>query len=196
MRKIIASTYATLDGIIDNPHLWSMQYTNEQAQAYALKLVLGSDALLLGRVTFEGMALAWPNMGGNPYADRVNTIPKYVVSSTLEKADGWNNSTVIHGDDLVTEVTKLKHQPGENILIWGCGQLTDALMQHGLLDEYRIWLYPVVRGEGQRLFRPGVEATLEHVDTTTFETGVVVLTYRPTNATQDSGAATEAVQQS
>ncbi|MGI5491523.1 dihydrofolate reductase family protein [Microtetraspora malaysiensis] len=181
MRKIIASTYSTFDGFIDNPHLWSMQYTNEQSMAYALDLVLGSDALLLGRETYDGMAQAWPAMGGNPYADQVNSMAKYVVSSTLEKAE-WNNSTIIHGDDLVAEVTKLKEQPGENILIWGCGRLTDALMEHGLLDEYRIWICPVIRGGGQRLFREGTEATLELLDATTFDSGVVVLTYRPTSA--------------
>ncbi|MGI8329189.1 dihydrofolate reductase family protein [Actinomadura scrupuli] len=181
MRKIIASTYATLDGFIDNPHLWSMQYSNEEAQAYALDLLLGTDALLLGRVTYEGMAQAWPSMGGNPYADRVNSIPKYVVSSTLEKAE-WDNSTIIPGDDLITEVAALKEQPGGNIMIWGCGRLTDSLMEHGLLDEYRIWLCPVILGTGERLFREGTEATLELIDNTTFDTGAVVLTYRPSNA--------------
>ncbi|GGM37697.1 dihydrofolate reductase family protein [Dactylosporangium sucinum] len=183
MRKIIASTYSTLDGYIDNPHLWSMQYTSEQVQTYALKLLLSSDALLLGRTTFEGMAQAWPNMGGNPYADRVNSIPKYVVSSTLDKAEGWNNSSVIHGDDLATEVAKLKQEPGSNILIWGCGQLTDDLAAHGLLDEYRIWFYPVIKGSGEPLFRPESSVAIEHLDTTTFESGIVVLTYRPTTAT-------------
>ncbi len=181
MRKIIASTYATLDGFQDNPHLWSMSYSDAEAQSYALNLALSGDAILLGRVTYEGMAQAWPAMGGNPYADHVNSIAKYVVSSTLEKADEWNNSTIIHGDDLVTEVGRLKRQPGKNILIWGCGRLTDTLMEHGLLDEYRIWIYPVIKGGGQRLFREGVEATLELTDSTIFSPGVALLTYRPAN---------------
>ncbi|MET8051169.1 MULTISPECIES: dihydrofolate reductase family protein [unclassified Streptosporangium] len=181
MGKIIASTYATLDGFIDNPHLWSMQYANAGSGEYALGLLFAADALLLGRATYDGMAQAWPSMSGNPYADRVNSIPKYVVSSTLEKAE-WNNSTIIHGDDLVTEVAKLREQLGGNILIWGCGRLTDTLMEHGLLDEYRIWLYPVVRGQGERLFREGTEATLELTDTATFGSGVVILTYRPASA--------------
>ena len=181
MRKIIASTYTTLDGYIDNPHLWSMQYMNEEAQAYGMELTLGADALLLGRVTYEGMAQAWPAMGGNPYADHVNSMAKYAVSSTLEPSalTAWDNSTLIPGDDLVTEVTKLKEQPGKNILIWGCGRLTDALMEHGLLDEYRLWVCPVIRGEGERLFRNGVTATLELAETTPFASGSVVLTYRP-----------------
>jgi dihydrofolate reductase len=187
MRRIIASTYTTLDGYIDNPHLWSMQYMNEEAQAYAMELTLGADALLLGRVTYEGMAQAWPAMGGNPYADHVNSMAKYAVSSTLDASalTAWDNSTLIPGDDLVTEVTKLKEQPGKNILIWGCGRLTDALMEQGLLDEYRLWVCPVIRGEGQRLFRDGVAATLELAGTTQFSSGSLVVTYRPVNANSD-----------
>lgn len=191
MRKIIASTYVTLDGFIDNPHLWSMEHLTEESGAYAMNLMLGTDALLLGRVTYEGMAQAWPSRSGDPYSDRVNSIAKYVVSTTLEQADvdkaGWNNSTLVPGDDLITEVAALKEQPGENIMIWGCGRLTDALMEHGLLDEYRIWVCPVILGTGQRLFREGVKATLELVDNTTFRTGAIVLTYRPSNAGQNAG---------
>jgi dihydrofolate reductase len=187
MRKIIASTYATLDGFIDDPHLWSLKYGNEESQAYAFNLLMGSDALLLGRVTYDGMAQAWPTMGGNPYADKVNSMAKYVVSSTLEKAE-WNNSTIIPGDDLVAEVTSLKQQPGENILIWGCGRLTDTLMEHGLLDEYRISVCPVIKGEGQRLFREGIKATLELADTAIFGQSIV-LTYRPVNADEDATTA-------
>ncbi|WP_436762891.1 dihydrofolate reductase family protein [Streptosporangium sp. V21-05] len=181
MRKVIAKTHTTLDGFIDNPHLWSMPYANEEVQKYSMNLVLGSDTLLLGRVTYEGMAQAWPGRS-NPYADHVNGIEKYVVSSTLEKAD-WEPSTIVHGDDLVATVTELKKRPGGNIMIWGCGQLTDTLMEHGLLDEYRLLVSPVVVGQGQRLFRgENVTATLELVDSTTFDTGLIALAYRPVNA--------------
>jgi dihydrofolate reductase len=188
MRKIIASTYSTLDGFIDDPHLWSMQYNSQDAMAYAFALTTGCDALLLGRVTYEGMAQAWPNMGGNPYADHVNSMAKYAVSSTLDPSalTAWDNSTLIPGDNLVTEVTKLKEQSGKNILIWGCGRLTDALMEHGLLDEYRLWVSPVIRGEGERLFRDGVAATLELTGTTQFRSGSVVLAYRPVNANAET----------
>jgi dihydrofolate reductase len=184
MRKIIVSTHTTLDGYIDNPHLWSMPYMNDEAQAHAMELTLGADALLLGRVTYEGMAQAWPAMGGNPFADHVNSMAKYAVSSTLDPSalTAWDNSTLIRGDNLVSEVTKLKEQPGKNILIWGCGRLTDALMEHGLLDEYRLWVSPVLRGEGERLFRDGVAASLEMAGTTQFRSGAVVLAYRPVNA--------------
>jgi len=184
MRKIITMTHTTLDGFIDNPHLWSMPYSDEESQAYAMGLTFGCDALLLGRVTYVGMAQAWPGMS-NPYADHVNRIEKYVVSSTLEKAE-WENSTIVHGDDLVTTVTELKKRPGGDIMIWGCGQLTDTLMEHGLLDEYRLMVSPVILGQGQRLFRgENVTATLELVDSTTFDTGLIALAYRPVNAAGD-----------
>ncbi|GII80943.1 pyrimidine reductase [Sphaerisporangium rufum] len=188
MRKIITSTFVTLDGFIDDPHLWAMQYSDEQGQARSMALVQESDALLLGRVTYEGMAQAWPAMGGNPYADRVNSMPKYVVSSTLEKAE-WENSTIIPGKDLVAEVTALKNQPGGDILVWGCGRLTDDLMAHGLLDEYLLWVYPVIKGGGERVFREGVQATLELTGNTTFSTGAILLAYRPLNATGEAPAA-------
>lgn len=181
MRKIIASTNATLDGYIDNPHLWSLKYWNDESAAYAKDLLFSSDALLLGRVTYEGFAEAWPAMtdeGG--FADRMNGMPKYVVSTTLEKA-AWNNSTII-GDDVVERVAELRRQPGGNILIYGCGRLTDTLRENGLLDEYRIWIHPVVRGEGQRLFAEGTVADLELVDAPVFSSGVVVATYRPAGA--------------
>jgi dihydrofolate reductase len=189
MRKIIASTYTTLDGYIDNPHLWSMRYMDDEAQAYTMELTLGADALLLGRVTYEGMAQAWPTRGGNPFADHVNSMAKYAVSSTLDSSAlaAWDNSNLIRGDDLVTEVTKLKAQPGGNILTWGCGRLTDALMEHGLLDEYRLCVCPVIRGEGQRLFREGLAATLELAQATPFPSGSVVLNYRTVSTNRDTG---------
>jgi dihydrofolate reductase len=179
MRKIIASTYTTLDGYIDNPHLWSMRFNSEDAMAYALDLTLGCDALLLGRVTYQGMAEAWPNMGGNPYGDHVNSIAKYAVSTREGQAADWNNSTIIPGDELIAQVTSLKSRPGGDILTWGCGRLTDDLAKHGLLDEYRIWIYPVIKGDGEPLFRRDSAAAVELIDTRTFTSGVVVLTYRP-----------------
>ncbi|GII03858.1 dihydrofolate reductase family protein [Planobispora takensis] len=178
MRKIIASTFVTLDGFIDDPHLWALPYSDAGSQKYSLDLLLGSDILLLGRVTFEGMAQAWPSMSGDPYSDKVNAMTKYAVSSTLKETD-WNNSSVIHGDDLLAEVNRLKQQPGGDILIWGCGRLTDTLAEHGLLDEYKLWIYPVVKGGGQPLFPAGTEATMELVDNEAFDSGTVLLTYRP-----------------
>ncbi|WP_020416105.1 dihydrofolate reductase family protein [Amycolatopsis sp. ATCC 39116] len=182
MRKIITSTYATLDGFIDNPHEWSLQYSNEEAQAYAFAMTTAADALLLGRVTYEGMAQAWPQMGGNPYADHVNSITKYVVASQPVGTSAWNPTVVIPGADLVARVAELKEQDGADILIWGTGRLTDALAAAGLLDEYRIWVCPVVKGKGEPLFREESAMTLDLLDTTVFGTGAVVHTYRPATA--------------
>jgi len=181
MRKIISSTYATLDGFIDNPHEWSMQYSNEQVQTYAFTMTMGADALLLGRNTYAGMAQAWPQMGGNPFADHVNAIAKYVVASEPVDTSGWDPTTVIDGDDLVAEVARLKERDGKDILIWGCGRLTDALAQAGLLDEYKVWICPIIKGTGEPLFRKESAIGLELLDSTSFETGVVILTYRPTS---------------
>ncbi|MFB6784894.1 dihydrofolate reductase family protein [Streptomyces sp. NPDC056352] len=180
MRRIIASTYTTLDGYIDDPHEWSLQYNDEAAQKHAFELTLGADTLLLGRVTYEGMAQAWPNMGGNPYADHVNAIPKYVVASEPVDTAAWGPAAVIPGGELVGTVDRLKQQDGADILVWGSGRLTDDLAAAGLLDEYRIWVYPVIKGDGRPLFRPASTCPVELADAVTFDSGVVVLTYRPT----------------
>jgi dihydrofolate reductase len=182
MRKIVNSTYATLDGFIDDPQDWSMPYTDQEALAYALEMTTAADALLLGRTTYEGMAQAWPQMGGNPFSDHVNSITKYAVASKPVDTSAWNPTVVIPGDDLVSRVTALKEQDGADILIWGTGRLTDALTAAGLLDEYRIWVCPVIKGNGEPLFRESSATTLDLLDTTTFGTGAVVLTYRPTTA--------------
>ncbi|GII60650.1 pyrimidine reductase [Sphaerisporangium krabiense] len=179
MRKIIVSTFATLDGFIDDPHLWSLRYADEESGKYGLDLALSADALLLGRVTWEGMAQAWPGMGGNPYGDHVNAVTKYVVASRPVDTSAWNPTVVIPGGDLIPEVTKLKQQDGGNILIWGNGRLTDALAAAGLLDEYHVWVYPVIKGEGEPLFRKESAGTLELLGATTFPSGALVLTYRP-----------------
>lgn len=182
MRRIIASTYTTLDGFIDNPHEWSLQYNDPAALQYALELTLGADALLLGRVTYEGMAQAWPSMGGNPYADHVNAMAKYVVASRPVDTEAWNPTTVIPGAELIKAVERLKGTAGKDILIWGNGRLTDALATAGLLDEYRLWTYPVLRGTGEPAFRPESGTGLERRESTAFDSGVVVTTYRVTAA--------------
>ena len=179
MRKIVSFTHATLDGYIDNPHEWSLQYSNEESQDYGLKMHLAADALLLGRITYEGMAQAWPNMGGNPFGDHVNSITKYVVASQPVDITAWGPSEVIAGADLLDEASRLKQIEGGDILIWGSGQLTDALAAAGLLDEYRISTVPVIKGGGEPLFRPASTGTFELLDTQTFATGAVVHAYRP-----------------
>ena len=132
MCRIIASTYTTLDGFIDNPHEWSLPYNDSGAQQYAMDLALGADALMLGRVTYEGMAQAWPHMGGSPYADHVNAITKYVVASEPVDLEAWGPATVLAGDGLAASVRHLKQTQGGDILVWGSGRLTDGLAERCL----------------------------------------------------------------
>jgi dihydrofolate reductase len=179
MRKIVTFTHATLDGFIDEPHKWSFQYADEEFQDYGLEMTLRADALLLGRVTYEGMAEAWPTRGGNPFADHVNSIAKYVVASQPVDTTAWDPTVVIAGDDLLDEVSRLKQAEGGEIVIWGTGRLTDALAAAGLLDEYRICTSPIVKGGGEPLFRPASAGTVELLDTKVFATGAVLHTYRP-----------------
>jgi dihydrofolate reductase len=180
MRKVIASEFVSLDGVIENP-VWTFRFTGEEQQRFKYDELSAADALLLGRVTYEGFAGAWPHMTeqAGEYADMMNGYPKYVVSTTLEEPLGWNNSTLIKGD-VAEEVSELKRQPGGDILVFGSGSLVNELMRLGFIDEYRLMVFPVVLGSGKRLFGNGMEETvLELVGTDTFSTGVVVLTYRP-----------------
>lgn len=187
MRKVIASEYVTLDGVMEDPGGaegfkyggWSFQFWSEEAGKYKYDELFASDALLLGRITYQGFAAAWPTMEGTgDFGERMNSIQKYVVSTTLEKAE-WNNSTIIKAN-VVEEVSKLKAMPGQDILIGGSGVLVHTLMQHNLIDEYRLMVYPVVLGSGKRFFKEGTDLLkLQLAETKTFSSGVVVLTYHP-----------------
>ena len=177
MRKIICFTHATLDGYIDEPHKWSFPYSDEELQDHLLRTTLAADALLLGRITYEGMAQSWPTRAGNPSADHVNSITKYVVASQPVDA-AWDPTVIIAGPDLLDEVSWLKQAEGGDILIWGTGQLTDALAAAGLLDEYRICTSPVIEGGGEPLFRPASAGHVDLVDTKVFATGAVIHAYR------------------
>ncbi len=179
MRKVIASIYVTLDGVMEAPNEWSFQFWNEEAAKFKYDELFASDGLLLGRVTYEGFAAAWPTMTGTgEYGERMNSLPKFVVSKTLQKAT-WNASLI--QDNIAEEVSKLKQQSGQDLLIFGSADLVQTLMQHDLIDEYRLMLYPVVVGHGKHLFREGSEKkTLKLVETKTFGSGVVILSYEPT----------------
>jgi dihydrofolate reductase len=175
VRKLVISTYMTLDGVMEAPENWEL-WSDEHEQ-YAWEQLLASDALLMGRKVYEVFAGSWPSRDGE-FADRMNGLPKFVVSFTLEEAE-WNNTTVISGN-VPEEVGKLKQQPGQQILMYGSGDLMHTLRQHGLVDEYRIWLNPLVLGSGKRLFPEGTDQTaLRLVDTRVFGTGVTVLSYQP-----------------
>jgi dihydrofolate reductase len=179
MRKVVVSEFVSLDGVIEKPG-WSLQLTGEEQQKYKLDELSASDALLLGRATYEELAAQWPHLseqyGG--YTDMMNSYPKYVVSTTLQEPLEWNAS-LIKGD-VAEEVLRLKQQPGKDILVYGSGDLVNTLMKHNLVDEYRLMVFPIVVGSGKRLFEGEIDKTvLELVDTQTFSSGVVVLTYQP-----------------
>jgi dihydrofolate reductase len=187
MRKLIVSTYVTLDGVIQ-PIDWSGQSTEEADQeergAYAREALFEADALILGRETYEIFAEVWPTRttaddgpGEAGSSDRINSMPKYVASRTLSEPLAWNATLL--PEDVPAAVKKLKQEPGGPILMYGCGELARTLHEHALVDEYRFWVYPVVRGEGSRLFTEGLEADLELVDTRVFSSGFVVMTCRP-----------------
>ena len=175
---MVAAEYVSLDGVMEEPS-WTGPYFGEEMAKAQLDLLFASDALLLGRVTYEGFAAAWPSMTDEQgFADRMNALPKFVVSTTLEEAQ-WNNSTLIKGD-VAEEVSRLKQQPGQDILIYGSADMVNTLMQHDIIDEYRLMVFPVVLGSGKRLFGDRSDPTaLRLVDTYATGTGVVILTYRP-----------------
>ncbi|WP_375433890.1 dihydrofolate reductase family protein [uncultured Hymenobacter sp.] len=183
MRKVIAALYLSVDGVMENP-AWTMPYWDEDLAKLQHDLNFASDALLLGRVTYEGFAAAWPGMKDEDgFADRMNSLPKFVASRTLETAE-WNAS-VLQGE-VAQAVAQLKQLPGENILIYGSAELVRYLLQHNLIDEYRLMVHPVVVGGGKRLFDDASQANLQLTDTQITSTGVVVLTYRPAPKSADS----------
>ena len=188
MRKVVASEFVSLDGVMEVPS-WTFRFMSEEREDFKFDELAASGALLLGRVTYEDFAAAWPSMMEQyegprraelqEYADMMNGYPKYVVSTTLEEPLAWNNSALIKGN-IEEEVLSLKQQPGKDILVFGSGELVNTLMRHGLIDEYRFMVFPIVVGSGRRLFGNGMDTTiLELVDTKTLGSGVVVLTYRP-----------------
>jgi len=185
MRKVVVSEFVSLDGVMEDPGGaekfehggWTMSYWGEAIGKVKFDELFASDALLLGRVTYQGFAAAWPGRTDEAgFADRMNSLPKYVVSTTLEEVP-WTNSQLVKGN-IVKEISKLKQQPGQDILIAGSGALVQTLMQHDLIDAYRLLVYPVVLGSGKRLFRDGSKATLRLVETRTFPSGVVLLEYQ------------------
>ncbi|GGV26546.1 pyrimidine reductase [Actinomadura cremea] len=183
MRKIINSTYVSLDGVIEDPHLWTMPFFGEEAAAYGRELLFSCDALLLGRATYEGFAESWPAMEEQTgdFGVRMNTLPHYVVSDSLEKAE-WGDSTIIKRADTAAKITELKEQDGQDILQYGFGPVSRTLVQHGLLDELRLWIHPVVVGPedtSKLLSLDGISASFELTDTRTFGNGVIIATYRP-----------------
>ena len=148
MGTLTVTCFITLDNVVEEPHLWSGAFFSEETGALNDAVMREADALLLGRVTYDGFAQAWPQRSGDSFSDKINAMPKYVVSTTLERAD-WNNSTIVAGD-VADRIRALKAE--QNVLVWGSPKLTQLLADHGLVDEYVLLVSPIVRAEGIRLF--------------------------------------------
>jgi dihydrofolate reductase len=187
MRRVIVSQFVSLDGVMEDPGGsedfdrggWAFQFDRgAEGNQFKLDEVMQSDALLLGRVTYLGFAAAWPSREGE-FADKFNAMPKFVVSTTLATAD-WNNSTLIKGD-VAEAVTSLKQQPGGDIMVNGSAQLAQTLMEHDLVDAYRLMVFPLVLGRGKRLFHETRQPTaLKLIEARPVGSdGVVVLVYEP-----------------
>ena len=179
MRKIIVEAEMTIDGVMgQGPDFWNQifQFHSQDVQEYLSEILFMPDALLMGQKTYEGFAQVWPTRQGKD-ADRINSMAKYVASRTLQEPLQWN-ATLLKSD-VSEEIGKLKEAPGECLVQYGVGEVTNTMLQHGLVDEFRILVFPLIVGEGPRIFdRMGVN-TLKLLDTTTFSSGVVSLRYQP-----------------
>jgi dihydrofolate reductase len=184
--RIVVTEFVSLDGVMEDPGRaetfrhggWSFEVNRgDEGDKFKLDETLSSEALLLGRVTYEGFAEAWPSREGE-FADKFNTMPKYVVSSTLEEPE-WNNSTVLKGD-VAEEVAKLRQEQGGDIVVHGSARLVQTLIEHDLVDELRLMVFPMVLGSGKRLFgQTSDKKPLRLVDSKVVGDGVAILTYEP-----------------
>jgi dihydrofolate reductase len=186
MGRIVVTEFISLDGVIEDPGGsedfehggWSFEISRgDEGDRFKLDELMESDALLLGRTTYEGFAEAWPSREGE-FADKFNQMPKYVVSESMDEA-GWENSTVIAGDDLAAEVGKLKASHDGDVVVHGSATLAQALLDQGLVDELRLMVFPVVLGSGKRLFGASGKKPLKLAESRTVGDGVAILVYEP-----------------
>jgi dihydrofolate reductase len=192
--RIILTDFMSLDGVVQAPGGaeedtyggfahggWSFKFFDPETMGPVIQATMeGTDALLFGRRTWQGMAAAWPERAGDPYADQMNAIKKYVVSRTLTEDDLTWNTTLLPADDAIGAIRELHEQPGGNLLVWGSSSLARQLVENDLVDEYGLMIEPILLGGGKRLFPDdGNARPLELVSTTTASTGVLICTYRP-----------------
>jgi len=189
MRRVVAAEYLSLDGVSEDPGAageyehrgWTIPYWNDDTAKWQTDQLFASDALLRGRVTWQEFVASWPLRSGDPFTDRMNSLPKYVASTTLKEPLEWN-STLLTGE-IADAVAKLKEQPGEDILIYGSGALVNTLMPRNLIDEYRFMIYPLVLGTGKRFFRDDNDkSTLVLNRAETASSGVTMLVCEPAAA--------------
>ena len=181
MRRIVNSTYISLDGVVEQPHEWPTieRPSGPRGDQIQWDLLHRCDAVLMGRRTYEGFAPVWQARAGDPFSDRMNSMPKYVVSTTLKDPD-WANTTVI-SDDVAERVAELKGRPGQDIVQYGFGAVSTLLMEQGLLDELVLWFHPLFVGTGSGddlLFAKAPATQFELTDSAILESGMAILTYR------------------
>lgn len=189
MRRIINSTFVSLDGVVNHMEAWHFDYIDDESNKIAFEQLLASDALLMGRKTYDVYGIVWPQREGE-YAEKINSMRKYVASNTLDSAE-WANTTVIN-EDLVEAVTRLKGEPGGDILMHGYGPVARTLLAHGLLDELHLWVHPALAGVGttsDMLFGDGSNAQLTLLGTRVLDSGVVMLSYQAIGAVGDEEVA-------
>ena len=176
--RIVVSEFTTLDGVMEAPQEWSLPYWTEEIEKFKHEELITTDVQLFGRVTYEEFAKAWTSQTDEVgFAERMNNLPKYVVSKKLKQAE-WNNSTIIKRN-IEEEISKLKEQTGSDILVAGSGKLVSFLIEHDLVDEYRLLVHPIVVGKGKRLFPDRQAASLLLTESRTFDSGVTLLRYEP-----------------
>ncbi len=181
MRKVVSWLFISLDGVVEAPNEWQFDVMDDDMIADITSQTDAEDAILFGRVTYQDFAPYWPTSTDEPFASHINKVPKYVVSTTLDKVEWgkWEKPTLIKGN-LAKEINKLKQQPGKNIGVSGSPTLVRSLLQENLLDELKLMVHPVVVGHGKRLFTEESELKrLQLVDSKVIGTGVVILTYQP-----------------
>lgn len=187
MRRIVVTEFISLDGVVEDPGGaegyrhggWTFKFNGPEGMKYKVEETFQHDAMLLGRVTYEGFAAAWPTIDAGEFSEKMNGMRKYVFSSTITDPT-WNNTAVLSGD-LVSEITTIRNEPGGNILVNGSAQLVQALAEHNLVDEYRLMVYPVILGAGKRLFGDkSAASTLRLAEVRPVgPDGVMVMTYHP-----------------
>jgi dihydrofolate reductase len=186
MRKLVVTEFISLDGVFQAPgpdgsgykyEGWTFPYFCDEFMPFKSKELEDADVQLLGRVTYDGFAEAWPKHKGEAFSDKFNAMPKYVVSKTLKKAE-WNNSHII-SKNVVEEIQKLRDGDGGDILVAGSGELVRFLLKHKLVDQLNILLYPIILGEGKKLFEGSEKVELELVESEKFSSGIQKLIYQP-----------------
>jgi len=175
MSHVVVSEFMTLDGVMENP-MWSLEYWNDDIASFKHDELFSADALLLGRVTYDGFVASWPARSGDDFTDRINSMPKYIASKTLQTPE-WN-STVL-GEEVVAEVRKLREQPGNDLVCYGSKTLVQTLIKNDLVDRYNILVYPILQGEGLKMFDDSTKAKLKLIESKAYSTGAVLMIYEP-----------------